>query len=109
MSQANDQAVVYVTNWMMRHKDDTHIRDEMNELKVLTEETRMNDNRFIGIVNEIRDSFSHGNTIQRNMFGFIDSYEFKKVVSDRIAEIDDLYEMAQNFAELLGDRSFRRL
>jgi hypothetical protein len=109
MSQANDQAVVYVTNWIMQHKDNADVREKMDALKVLSEEDRMNDNRFVEIVNEIKDSFGHGNTIQRNMFGFVDRDEFKKVVSDRIAEVDDLYEMSQNFADLLGDRSFRRL
>lgn len=108
MSQANEQAVVYVTNWIMQHKDDEDVRAKMDALKVMDEENRMNDNRFIDLVNAIRNSFAHGNMIQRNMFGFVDQQDFKKIISDRIAEVDDLYEMAQNFADLLGDRTFKR-
>jgi hypothetical protein len=109
MSQAKDQAVVYVTNWMMQHKDDVAVREKIDALKVMDVETRINDDRFSELVVQIKYTFGNGNMIQRNMFGFIERDEFNRVVSDRIGEFDDIVEMSKNFTELLGNRRFRTL
>lgn len=109
MSQSKDQAVIYITNWLIQHKNNSRVRDTLNILKILNEEDRLNDKRFVGIVESIMDSFSKGNGIQRNLFGFIEAFEFRKIVSDRIADVDVVYEMSDNFKNMLGNVSFRRL
>jgi len=106
MSQTIDQATMYVSNWIMKHRDNENIKQKMDVLKVMDEKERMDDNRFLEITSLIKNSFTHGNMIQRNIFCFMERDEFKKVVSDRIAEIDDIYEMSKNFADLLENVKF---
>ena len=101
---AKDNVTLHVTNWLLTHKES--IKDDVNTLKVLNDERRRSHPRFIALVDKIFDRFSHGSNLQRTMFCYVTRMEFSQIVSDQIAELDNIVKMARNFATFMPSNPF---